>query len=129
MRIEEEIKDFAFKIGKKIRRLRKEQELTQKGLAEIMKKEIGHIDYTYIGRIERGEQLPSLKTLYRISKALQVRPWESLADEKDLVDKPYYQLSIKDREFVKALLDGLLSKKLSGEEKEILAKLVDRFSA
>ena len=30
------------------------------------------LDYTYIGKIERGEQLPSLKILLKISEALSV---------------------------------------------------------
>lgn len=32
----------------------------------------GGLDYTYIGKIERGEQLPSLKMLVKISEALAV---------------------------------------------------------
>lgn len=47
-----------------------EQGLTQKELAA---KVSGGLDYTYIGKIERGEQLPSLKILIRISEALAVQ--------------------------------------------------------
>ena len=43
--------------------------LTQKELAARVK---GGLDYTYIGKIERGEQLPSLKILMKISEALSV---------------------------------------------------------
>lgn len=46
-----------------------EKGLTQKGLAAAVK---GGLDYTYIGKIERGEQLPSLKVLIKISEALCV---------------------------------------------------------
>jgi len=127
--IEKEIKDFVLRIGRKLRNFREDLGLTQKELARMVREETGtRTDQTYIGKIELGIQPPSLKTLYRISKVLSVSPWELLADEKDLIDKPYYQLSVKDRELFEALLDSLLSKKLSGEEKEILAKLVDRFS-
>lgn len=56
-------------IGRRLKRLRLEQGLTQKELAA---KVSGGLDYTYIGKIERGEQLPSLKILIRISEALAV---------------------------------------------------------
>jgi len=54
------------KIGEKLRTLRKRLGLTQKQFAERIE---GKIDYTYIGRIERGEQYPSLKLLERIGKS------------------------------------------------------------
>ncbi len=57
------------KIGKKIKDLRTKYRYTQKELAA--KVEDG-IDYTYIGRIERDLVLPSLKTLEKLSKALNV---------------------------------------------------------
>lgn len=56
-------------IGRRIKRIRAERGLTQKDLASKVK---GGIDYTYIGKIERGEQLPSLKVLMKISDALSV---------------------------------------------------------
>lgn len=56
-------------IGRRLKRLRLEQGLTQKELAARVS---GGLDYTYIGKIERGEQLPSLKILIRISEALAV---------------------------------------------------------
>jgi transcriptional regulator with XRE-family HTH domain len=45
------------------------RDLTQKELAN---KIVGKVDYTYIGKIERGEQLPSLKVLGKLSDALAV---------------------------------------------------------
>ncbi|MCD6231403.1 helix-turn-helix transcriptional regulator [Candidatus Aerophobetes bacterium] len=53
-------------IGRKLRILRKRLGLTQKQFAERIE---GKVDYTYIGKIERGEQYPSLKMLERIGKA------------------------------------------------------------
>jgi len=56
-------------IGKRLKRLRLEKGSTQKELAARVR---GGLDYTYIGKIERGEQLPSLKILIKISEALSV---------------------------------------------------------
>jgi transcriptional regulator with XRE-family HTH domain len=54
------------KIGEKLRTLRKRLGLTQKQFAAWIE---GKVDYTYIGRIEREEQYPSLKLLERIGKS------------------------------------------------------------
>ena len=56
-------------IGQKLRALRQRKGLTQKALAVKIQ---GTVDYSYIGKIERGEQLPSLKMLTRLSDALAV---------------------------------------------------------
>lgn len=56
-------------IGQRLRELRHRKGLTQK---ELVLKIPGKIDYSYIGKIERGEQLPSLKMLKRLSDALAV---------------------------------------------------------
>lgn len=65
-------------IGKRLKRLRMEKGLTQKELAARVK---GGLDYTYIGKIERGEQLPSLKILLKISEALSVSVNHFFQDE------------------------------------------------
>jgi transcriptional regulator with XRE-family HTH domain len=57
------------KIGQRIRRLRKRLGLTQK---EFAGRVAGKVDYTYIGKMERGQQYPSLKMLERIGKAFSV---------------------------------------------------------
>jgi transcriptional regulator with XRE-family HTH domain len=56
-------------IGQILRALRQRKGLTQKELASKIQ---GKVDYSYIGKIERGEQLPSLKMLERLSNALAV---------------------------------------------------------
>ncbi len=53
-------------LGERMRKMRKRLGLTQKEFAQRVP---GKIDYTYIGKIERGEQYPSLKMLERIGKA------------------------------------------------------------
>jgi len=57
------------RLGERIRELRKRLDLTQKKFAGRV---VGKVDYTYIGRMERGEQYPSLKMLEKIGKAFSV---------------------------------------------------------
>lgn len=64
-----EERELAREIGLTLQRLRHEQSLTQKQLAHQV---TGSMDATYVGKIERGDQLPSLKILLRLSKALDV---------------------------------------------------------
>ncbi|MDI3481778.1 MAG: hypothetical protein PWQ97_1433 [Tepidanaerobacteraceae bacterium] len=54
-------------IGKKIRQIRQKQNLTQEELGEK-----ANLHYSYIGQMERGDKIPSLKTLNKIAKALNV---------------------------------------------------------
>jgi len=56
-------------VGKRLKDLRKKLGLTQKELASRVP---GGINYTYIGKIERLEQKPSLKILQKITLALGV---------------------------------------------------------
>jgi transcriptional regulator with XRE-family HTH domain len=64
-----ETNTLAREIGEKLRNIRKNLGLTQKQLAERM---VERIDYTYIGKIERGELMPSLKMLKRISEGVEI---------------------------------------------------------
>ncbi len=56
-------------IGERLKALRKNLGLTQK---EFARKVQGKVDYTYIGKVEREEQYPSLKMLERIGKSFNV---------------------------------------------------------
>ncbi len=56
-------------LGERIRKLRKGLGLTQK---EFAGRVVGKVDYTYIGRMERGEQYPSIKMLEKIGKGFDV---------------------------------------------------------
>jgi len=56
-------------IGKRLKKVRKERGLTQRELVSKIK---GKVDYTYIGKIERGKQFPSIGVLKRISDALAI---------------------------------------------------------
>lgn len=69
-------------IGRRLKRFRAEKKLTQKELAARVS---GGVDYTYIGKIERGEQLPSLKVLVKISETLDVPVESFFRDEAVLL--------------------------------------------
>lgn len=56
-------------VGKKLKELRKKLGLTQKEFAARI---LGKVDYSYIGKVEREEQYPSLKMLERIAKSFSV---------------------------------------------------------
>jgi transcriptional regulator with XRE-family HTH domain len=56
------------KLGKKIRELRHEADLSQERLGEIT-----GLDRTYISGIERGVRNPSIKNIEKLAKALKVK--------------------------------------------------------
>jgi len=56
-------------IGERLLKLRQNLGLTQKQFAERLSPKA---DYTYIGKLERGDQLPSLYFLTRINRAFSV---------------------------------------------------------
>ncbi len=72
--------NLRLQIGNRLKELRTEKGLTQRELAARVK---GGVDYTYIGKIERGEQLPSLKVLLSISEMLCVPIEHFFRDEAE----------------------------------------------
>ena len=60
--------DFAKQIPDNLSRIRKEQHYTQKDLAIR-----AGLNPNYYAKVERGDGIPSLKTLVKIAKALDVR--------------------------------------------------------
>jgi len=93
-------------MGERLRKLRKNLGLTQKQFAE---KVPGKVDYTYIGKIERGQQYPSLKMLEKIGKAFSV-PLGYFCDE----EMPSQLLN---------LLPGDIKDLIQDEERQDLLKL------
>jgi len=73
---------LSLEIGGKLKKLRIERGLTQKELAAKVK---DGVDYTYIGKIERGQQLPSLKVLQRLSETFSVPIGSFFREEPDTV--------------------------------------------
>jgi len=62
-----DLKDFYIKIGKRIKFLREKQNFTQ----EILADKAG-ISLNYLGKIEIAMNYPGLKTLLKLSKALNI---------------------------------------------------------
>lgn len=56
------------KLGKRVRELRQEANLTQEKLSELT-----GLDRTYISGIERGVRNPSLRNIEKIAKSLEVK--------------------------------------------------------
>lgn len=57
------------RLGQQVKKLRKSLKLTQKEFAERIP---GRVDNTYVGKVERGGQYPSLKLLERVARAYGV---------------------------------------------------------
>ena len=62
-----ELKEFIKNIGKRIRELRLERSMTQLDLAIA-----SNIDERQIQRLEASHTSPTIKTLYKVSKALDI---------------------------------------------------------
>ncbi len=67
--------EFTSKVGQRVRNEREKKKLTQEGLADL-----AGFYRTYIGHIETGAYSPSMFTLWRISKALNVDVSKLLKD-------------------------------------------------
>lgn len=59
--------DIRKNFGEHLRKLRRERNLTQEGLADK-----AGMHFTYIGQIERGKRNPSLINLQKLARALKV---------------------------------------------------------
>ena len=59
--------DFASKIPDNLSKMRKQLRYTQKEVADM-----ADLNPNYYAKVERGDGVPSLKTLYKIAQALKV---------------------------------------------------------
>lgn len=75
-------KEYLKAFGKNLRKVREEAQLSQRQLGQK-----ANIDFSQIGRIERGEQNATISTIYVLSKALDIKPDKlfqfSLSDHKE----------------------------------------------
>ncbi len=61
------------KLGKKLKQLRTDADLSQEKLGEM-----AGLDRTYISGIERGIRNPSLRNIEKLAKAFKVKPSDLL---------------------------------------------------
>lgn len=76
------VDSLASEIGIKLKKFRNGKGLTQKELAAKIE---NGVDYTYIGKIERGQQLPSLKVLHRICETFSIPISYFFSEESETV--------------------------------------------
>lgn len=110
-------------IGNRLRSLRKKLGLTQKEFASRIQ---GKVDYTYIGKVERGEQYPSLKMLERIGRSFSIPlsyffEEESIARLLELLPEDVRDL-LKDRRRQELLK---LSEWLNEKDLSLLLRIAD----
>ena len=102
---------LAQQIGGQLRRLR-----IQKGLTQLELAEKAGIGLTYLSKIEQGVRIPSVKTCFKLAKALKIELWE-IFNFKGKVFKDKKDFSKK---YIK--IESALSN-LSDEEFELIFRL------
>ena len=75
-----------YKLGVKIRTLRKAAVMTQEQLAEA-----ADVSVNFIGYVERGQRAVSIKTLEQIAGALNVAPRNLFEFSEDNIDESSYE--------------------------------------
>lgn len=75
-------------IGRRIKEARHKLGLTQEELGERAR-----LHYSYIGQVERGNKVPSLKTLKKIAQALNIRIEILLEDSQEKEISPQHLLT------------------------------------
>ena len=110
-------------LGERIRKLRKGLGLTQKEFAERV---VGKVDYTYIGRMERDQQYPSIKMLEKIGKAFGVPlsyffQDDSILNSLDLLPGKIKDL-LKDRKRQDLLIK---SKELNARDLDLVTQIIN----
>lgn len=96
------------KIGSRLRTIRKQRGLTQEKLGEL-----AGVHYSYIGQVERGDKVPSLKTLHKLARALDTDLNYFLEEQET-----YYAPSDVDKEI------GRLVKNRPPAEQQLILEIV-----
>jgi len=67
------------RLGEKLHTLRKKQGLSQVQLGKML-----GVDYTHVGKMERGERMPSLEILVKIAQLFKVSTDSLVLDDLEL---------------------------------------------
>jgi transcriptional regulator with XRE-family HTH domain len=98
-----------------LKRLRKQQALSQMKLAELCS-----VSTSYVGEMEIGRKFPSVETFQRIANALKIKPYKLLMDEetREVLDREDFirLLSETVKASVAESLDLLAAKYLTAEK-------------
>ncbi|MBF7083312.1 helix-turn-helix transcriptional regulator [Desulfallas sp. Bu1-1] len=97
-------------LGKAIRETRLKLGLTQEGLGKR-----ANLHYSYIGQVERGNKVPSIKTLKRIAAALNV-------NVEDLLKKEPSAMTSDEDILIKELVNSV--KDCSAEELKLYINII-----
>ena len=73
--------NLAASLGNLLRELRQKKGISQEALAAD-----SDLDRTYISMVERGERMPTIRTLFKISRGLDIKPSGILRDLEQRVD-------------------------------------------
>jgi len=104
--------DYIDNIGEAIKKAREQKKMSQKELAAAIE-----VDPTQYNRIELGKSIPTLKTVAKLAKALDVTIDALISGEQD-----FQEVEIKD----KSLFDKVkLIDNLPDDEKNIVLKVID----
>ena len=103
------------KLGQRVKNLRKSLGLTQKQFASRVP---GRLDYTYLGKIERGHQYPSLNLLEKTGRAYDVPLSYFFQGEGEKSRMPTWREEF-DRVCVQAASMAALAKRLQAELKKL----------
>jgi transcriptional regulator with XRE-family HTH domain len=68
--------------GKILRELRESKKISQEKLAEYC-----NLDRTYISLLERGHRQPTITTIFKIGKALDISPAELIKQVEDQLNE------------------------------------------
>lgn len=111
--------DLGKRIGGRLRKLRKGRDLNQKAAAALVRERTERkADYTYIGKIERGKQFPSVKYLKALADTFSI-PMVYFLEEDEKAEEierikrgltlleKLERLSPQDREFIERLIKRL----------------------
>ncbi len=99
--------DLKKALGKKIKQIRKEKQLTQERLAELI-----NIEIPSLSNIETGKFAPSIETLQKLSEVLEVEPWEfyyfnEISNEK--MKKVIYEKMDKNPSLIKVVYNFIIA--------------------
>ena len=99
--------DLKKALGKKIKQIGKEKQLTQERLAELI-----NIEIPSLSNIETGKFAPSIETLQKLSEVLEVEPWEfyyfnEISNEK--MKKVIYEKMDKNPSLIKVVYNFIIA--------------------